>query len=428
MGPGVTLLATLAANKPTYIRFKPFVKEHTMGKETWELFQFLEKYFEAYPKGDSVNWDEYQSFFFLLKGKTKPEKAAMYLDIIEQCKTAKTETDDSSPVLKAMLEDCVEKDYATRIANQAFELATSGKTKVSIQSIKELCEDYEEELGKAVNVESLFVSDDLEKITSKVATGGYEWRLEELNQSLGPLRNGDFIIVGARPEKGKTTFLASEVTNFVTQLPAGSGPIIWVNNEERSEKVKYRVIQAFLGVTTADLMSNLDDYAEAYKKACGGRILITDDEAGLNNIKNLDALFYKLKPSLIIIDQLDKVVGFNNEDREDQRLGRLYQWARDNAKKFGPVIAASQIDASAAGLMYVSEEKLRGSKTDKAGEADAIIMLGFDADPSKPNRRGLHLPKNKLFGGPRSKPELRHGCFEIEIQPEIARFKGMISK
>ena len=57
-----------------------------------------------------------------------------------------------------------------------------------------------------------------------IATPGLRWRLGSLNRMLGSLRKGDFGFIFARPETGKTTFLASEVTNFATQLEQ---PILW---------------------------------------------------------------------------------------------------------------------------------------------------------------------------------------------------------
>ena len=73
-----------------------------------------------------------------------------------------------------------------------------------------------------------FVSDDLEElVSSAIKKHGLRWRLNTLNKMLGSLRRGDFGFIFARPETGKTTFLASEVTFMAEQLSADSGPIIW---------------------------------------------------------------------------------------------------------------------------------------------------------------------------------------------------------
>lgn len=93
--------------------------------------------------------------------------------------------------------------------------------------------------------EPLFVTDDLEVLASEVlTTPGLRWRLKTLNEIFGSLRKGDFGFVFARPETGKTTFLASETTYMAEQLSDDAGPILWFNNEEQGNKVKIRCYQA----------------------------------------------------------------------------------------------------------------------------------------------------------------------------------------
>ena len=125
-----------------------------------------------------------------------------------------------------------------------------------------------------------------------------------------------------------------------------------------------------------------------------------------------------------MFDQLDKVHGFSNEARDDLRIGKLYEWARDIAKEYCPVIAVSQVDGSGEGEKWIHMNQLRGSKTDKIGEADAIITVGKSNEPGEDLKRFIHVPKNKLFGGKRSLEAHRHGAFELEIVPSIARYKS----
>jgi hypothetical protein len=158
------------------------------------------------------------------------------------------------------------------------------------------------------------------------------------------------------------------------------------------------------------------------------RILVTGSNAGLNNAKLLVPLFRDLNPAMIVFDQLDKVVGFDSKskggERDDLRLGALYQWARELSHEYGPVIAASQASDTAEGEQWIYQNQLRGSRTDKAGEADAIITIGKVHEPTKENTRYIHVPKNKLHGGTRSIEKERHGKWEVTIKPEIARYEG----
>jgi hypothetical protein len=150
--------------------------------------------------------------------------------------------------------------------------------------------------------------------------------------------------------------------------------------------------------------------------------MITVKDGAHNDIAALEAMFEEHNPCMIIFDQLDKVYGFGGEPREDMRLGKLYAWARDLAAKYGPVIAVSQLSEGAEGMLYPGYNFLRGSKTDKSGEADVILTIGYDPGKGE-NVRGLYLPKNKQFGGASTVEALRHGKCEVEIVPERAYYK-----
>jgi len=155
------------------------------------------------------------------------------------------------------------------------------------------------------------------------------------------------------------------------------------------------------------------------------RIRILKNDAGLNSVDKLTPIFRDVNPALIVFDQLDKVSGFQGkEDREHLRLGRLYKWARELAHEYGPVVAVSQSDASGAASKFLTMDQLRGSKVDKPGEADAIITIGKSDELTLRDKRYIHVPKNKLFGGPRTEEKERHGFWEVEIRPDIARYEG----
>jgi replicative DNA helicase len=253
-----------------------------------------------------------------------------------------------------------------------------------------------------------------------VASGGLNWRLKELNVALGPIRKGDFIIIAARPETGKTTFTASEASYMMTQLQPDEH-VVWINNEEASNKVMMRVIQAYNQVTSSELLSDPKVHESKFLLGGGERFLILDDDSGIKSTNKIAMLFKEYKPGLIIFDQLDKVHGFK-QDREDLRIGQLYEWARDLAKEYCPVIAISQVDGTGEGEKWIQMNQLRGSKTDKIGEADAIVTIGKSNEPGMDLQRFIHVPKNKLFGGKETLEAHRHGCFEVDIEPAKARY------
>ena len=94
------------------------------------------------------------------------------------------------------------------------------------------------------------------------------------------------------------------------------------------------------------------------------------------------------------------------------------------------MIAASQLNGNVDALKdppFIGMDSLRGSKTDKPGEADAIITIGKYQTPSTPEEkllRTINIPKNKLPGGGKHQvEEERHGQYMVKIDALRARYE-----
>ena len=268
-----------------------------------------------------------------------------------------------------------------------------------------------------------FVSGNLNELYNEaIKTTGLRWRLSTLNRMLGSLRRGDFGFIFARPETGKTTFLASEITFFATQLSESSGPILWFNNEEQGSKVMLRCIQASLGISQAELFSNINHYQSAFDSN-GGQFIKIFDSANIHR-RQVEQLCKELNPALVVFDQIDKIKGFT-DDREDLRLGAIYIWSRELAKTYCPVIGVCQADASGEGKRYLTMENVANAKTAKQAEADWILGIGKTHDTALEYVRHFHLSKNKLSGDADTEPEMRHGKEDVLIKPLIARYEDL---
>lgn len=417
MIPDAILLSVLKS-KANYQRFEKLIKETTVAPETWMIIKTVKDYFSIHLDEDIIDWTRFSTLFFHVKGRSlKEDKAIICRKLIQQASECKEDETAAEEIIKHY----VELDYASRIGNATMDILSGSK---DITVVEEIYGEYCKEVGKVtLSKDDLFASTDLTTIITSVASSGFRWRLNELNRSLGDARQGDFMIFAARPETGKTTLIAQEMTYWAAQLETDDRPIIWVNNEERSDKVMLRAMQSYFAITTTELFSKMAHYKEMYDKEVGKRLLILNDDDAVNNVGYLDKLFTEYNPVGIVFDQLDKVHGYNSEVREDLRLGKLYFWAREQSKKYGPTIAISQIDGSGEGQKWLNMQQLRGSKTDKAGEADAIVTIGRTAEDEY--ARFIHVPKNKLFGGVDSVASERHGYYEVKINPDVARYQGV---
>lgn len=412
------LLVLLGRDINNHKRFRGFVKEYTLRKETKLLLDNIDLYYRNHPSETRVDWNSFESWFLTVRGThLTPSEAKLYGVMLDRIRKL---DDDGSVVMEEVLEHFVKLDYVGRVQDALTRILKDDTVDLAV--VGKLISEYEDEVGKALVKSELFVSTDLRKILTSVSEPGFEWAQDFLNVSAGPLRKGDFVIFGARPEYGKTTWAASNVQSWLQQPIEPDRPILWINNEERSDKVMMRVYQAMFRATTEEIEADPDHFNSMFEsRVKEGRFLLLANDGGVNHVNGVEALCVEYNPCLIIFDQLDKVHGFNSEKNDVLRLGALYKWARELAVKYGPVVALSQMSEAAELDKYPHYSKLRGSKTDKSGEGDLVIGMGLNDYDS--DIRGFFISKNKLHGGPRTVSSLRHGKFDARIVPDRAYFE-----
>ena len=227
-------------------------------------------------------------------------------------------------------------------------------------------------------------------------------------------------MIYGRPEVGKTAMLASQVTFMAEQLSEEDGPIIWFNNEEGGDKVKLRCIQAALNMLPEEIFADRVNNQGRYLELTHGKLKIKE-EAMLTK-QSVEKICAEYQPSLIVFDQLDKIHGFA-ADRNDLELKAIYGWARELAKKYGPVIAVCQAAATGDQKQWLGMNDVDSSKVGKQGECDWILGIGQSDEFGKEYIRYLHLSKNKLLGDSDSDPSMRHGRWSCVIVPEKAMYK-----
>lgn len=376
----------------------------------YKLFITINNYYTKYNNNSNINREELEVVYnsnYLLKDSERKELQ----DLLEEIYTSEVNVE----LVTELLEEHRRRSLAGDVAKLALDVE-DGKS--PIKDLLELFNKFEHQEVEVdqpkpvvMNLEELY--------DSQVASPGLRWRTNWLNKSLGSLRKGDFGFIFARPETGKTTFLASEITHMVTQT---DGEVLWFNNEEQGNKVAIRCYQAALGVPTDFLFADRERRQRQYEDITGNRIKILDFEDS-NTRSRIDSILKQSKPALIIFDQIDKIKGFKG-DRNDLELKAIYQWAREIAKTYAPVIAVSQASGEAEGKLWLTMDMVDGSKTAKQGEADWILGIGKEQDNTSRSRY-FNICKNKLLGDTDTLPDLRHGSVQVLIKPEIARYEDI---
>lgn len=337
----------------------------------------------------------------------------LYLALFKTLQETPLSEEEGVGLLKAIKR----RQQALKLSDEAMRYATGhGQLEKVLTLSQELDLGTEPELEGEGNYHM-----DLERILDAAfLKPGLRWRLNCLNKSLGSLRPGDFGFLFKRPESGGTAFCASEVGYMLDQAER---PIIWFNNEEEDDKVRLRVYQAYFGVTLEQLTANRRKYSEEFKAKVGDKFQFLGIDSCTK--QGVEAAIKRWNPCLVVYDQLDKITGFDN-DRDDLRLGSIYQWARELCKRGHAAIGVTQADGTAEGVRWLTMQHVANAKTSKQAEGDWILGMGKTNAKGADKVRYLSICKNKLIGDEDTLPDLRHGRFEVWIEPEIMRFKDIV--
>lgn len=342
--------------------------------------------------------DAFLGWFLLAHPKLKEEPKALLSRIINN--TAEDVPEEVERGILARLED----------ARQAAALAAllerynAGEEVSVMRAVARLAESV------PISREELPVASfDIDKMLDDEQNDwGFDWPQEEFNQSMRCLRPGDFGIVGARVDTGKSSMIAHAASHWAPQVdklfPGQERSIVWLNNEGPGDRLNQRLVNATLNMNIEELVNarasgrNLwDEVLQAW----GGRRVVTVYDVHDRPLSFLENIVRRTNPAIVIVDMLDNVpfdgdVG-NGGQRTDQILEAAYQRGRLWGVKYDcAVIATSQLSSDAVGKLFPGMHTLANSKTGKAGAADFIAMIAASEDPLLRTSRWLSLPKNKL--------------------------------
>lgn len=387
-------LLKIFCEKEVYNQYADFIDHKNLDYHMKILLQDFKAYFEQYGK-DITDFSEFYVWFSQIQHPTLPEATyIIYKQMID--KLAETQCGITSEILL---------EFQKR--QTIVELENHFRTGFNIEFVQEALDSYKKAVAHVSqdNDDEDLVKYELNDLLKGVdKTTGLRWRLNVLNNSIGAIKRGYLIIVGAFVDVGKTSFAVSEATYMAQQLEEGC--VLWLNNEEEDYRVLRKIWKSTLGCTDNDLMSNPEKAEEFFKRKMHGdmnRIKLINIRK--KTVKGIRKLFEKYNPSLVVIDQADKILNPTYKAFTDHgQLKNIYGELRSLANAFCPVIAISQADATAMYKSRDSEEytyslyphhrQLDGSKVGKPGEADAIIMIGRRAESN--TTRGIHVSKNKF--------------------------------
>lgn len=409
------IILKMILNKDIYNKYISYINLNYVREtypDIYTVFEVLRSFRERYP--DSSSTEDFHAHYLVVKNPNEKERTSF--EDIFRCIVESTISESS---VENLLGSMARKATLHQMAVASFEAITDETRYQDVVRLGQLLTEGATSSISASEWEP--VTDDLEQLYNEaVKTKGLRWPLASLNRSLGSLRRGDFGFVFARPETGKTTFLCHTVTHMAGQTES---PIAWFNNEEQGSKVQLRNYQAVLALPLEKLLASTKKHKAEYLKLTRGNIKLYDN--AIISRSDVERICKEISPALIVFDQIDKIGGFQ-ADREDLKLGSIYQWARELAKTYAPVIGICQSDGTGEGQKWLTMANVANAKTSKQAEADWILGIGRQNDTGFEFVRHFHVSKNKLIGDEDSDPEMRHGKWDVLIEPTLARYRDVI--
>jgi len=359
------------------------------SKDVRKIKQALDAAMETY--GGDLSVSDLQAVFNRLNASMTTATRTAYEDLFKRI-------DMAEPIKGEIAEDTLSQLFQQHVgdlvANLGFDFVNGAEN--SLEPLRKLLEEYKDDFTPNLRVE--WDDHSLDTVLDGLALESkWTFNIPSLARRVEGISGGHLIVVGARPNTGKTSFHASLVAADGGFAHQGAKCII-LCNEEGYRRVASRYISASSLMTVKEALQNKALANKRYYPV-SKNILIKDCTGkGMDWVESV--VKYE-KPDIVILDMGDKFADIRSE-RTDITLKAAAIHARNIAKQYDcAVMWMSQLSAEAEGRADLNQAMMEGSKTGKAAEADLMILIGKtqqvegeDEDPI----RYLNIAKNKLNG------------------------------
>lgn len=285
----------------------------------------------------------------------------------------------------------------------------------------------------------------LDEITKKGGNiTGLSTGFDNLDYMTGGLRNGDLIVVAARPSMGKTTLVLNmleriAITNNTTQWA------LFFSLEMPAQQILQKVYASISStplakILNASVMDNNEGYARigtAMELMQNSRLML--DDKGGQHLTQIQARAKRMaikqgsNPALIVVDYLQLI----RAEGESQtiRIGNVSAGLKNLAKLMNcPVIALSQLNRNLTGKPTLMNLRDSGSIEQ---DADMVIFLhdeDYEGQRDEHSLTEIIFAKNRMgrTGSTFLQPELHLSRFsdtkrlpEAKPEPQAKPFKKL---
>lgn len=240
---------------------------------------------------------------------------------------------------------------------------------------------------------------------------GFTHILPSLNASLRPMTPGENIVIAARVNVGKSTYVAQQAVQMAREVdklwPGEDRSVLWLVNEGTADKMVQRAFQTALRMTPEEMFAEVklpssthrNRLVELYAKALNGRpgALRVFNAHGMGP-GDIMRLVRRYRAGAVIADMVAHLTPppGGGDMRTDQKLESLWQWFRDAGARHDFVtVGTAQLSADAAGVQWPEMHMMHNVKTGVQGALDTMIAIGMLNDPMMRRFRYVGVPKFK---------------------------------
>ena len=369
-------------------------------KDVRKIKQALDQGMHSYEGNLTV--DDLQAVFTAMNQSMTTATRTAYDDLFNRITRAE-------PLKKEIAEDTLSKLFqqhvGDRVANLGFDFVNGSAN--SLEPLRRLLEEYQDDFTPNlrvdwddIDIDTLLTANDLET--------QWKFNIPSLRRRVEGVSGGHLLLVGARPNTGKTSFHASLIAGPDGWASQGAKCIVMCN-EESYERVGARYLSAATNMTMDEVRENV---ALARKRYEPIKQNLRIKDSTNKDMQWVEAVVKNEKPDIVVLDMGDKFAS-KTSDKSDVYLKDAAIHARNIAKQYKCcVIWMSQLSAVAEGKVFVDQSMMEGSKTGKAAEADLMVLISknpiVEGADEQDTQRHLNIAKNKLKGG-------YHGVIHCEL-------------
>jgi KaiC/GvpD/RAD55 family RecA-like ATPase len=404
-------LLNIMSKRQNYEEYIQYVDMKGVFKDTALILKDYGEYYKLYPNHSSIDLGLFATHFFQ-EWHTKLDDTEKNYYKESVFKAVAVECSDNKKVVSGLLKKQMQREL---------------ENSKSVDNAQHIFSEYEQKInslyGDELHTQMYWVGDiDFSPLDK---SGGIPHCIKNLQEALGGMVRGEFVLVTADNNVGKSAMCVAQAATAIydNNKYKIKNPVLYFTSEDTPPTVFLRIVSHLMQENFEDLakvtaesgVSPSHDFEAAY----GKKALAIIDMSGITNVAQIEKKIRELNPSLVVIDIIDTLA----PDEDTQNLKKLYDNLRRLANTYCPIYGSTQSGQTEyyskkvgrfVAKRYLTLKDLYGSKSGKGGAATVVIGIGKDLDNQL--MRYISVAKNK-----RGKPT----SFACELNTQTNTFKPL---